>query len=157
MDGNRTQGWVRHQPCVRNYRHISSSINSDCGHWIVFYRARYLYSARRKTKQRKRMGFACQPRVVPRSCLFIIIWGNTTHDTQVRAAWPLCTTNTFGHTRRHGGKRTGVIYILGVDNVCASVIPSCHKLLIQRKTRTISDFSSCGATSFARKPTTRRN
>ena len=98
MDSNRTQGWVRHQPCVRNYRYTSSSINSDCGHWIVFYRARNLHSARRK--KQKRIGFACQPRAVPRSCLFIIIWANTTHDTQVRAAWPLCTSVTFGHTRR---------------------------------------------------------
>ena len=88
LDSNRTQGWVRRQPCVRNYGHISSSINSDCGHWIVFYKARNLHSARRK-KQRKRMGFACQPRAVPRGCLFIIIWANanTTHDTQVCAAW----------------------------------------------------------------------
>ena len=120
---DRTQDWVRHQPCVRNYRHISSSINSDCGHWIVFYRARHLHSARRKT-QRKGMGFACQPRAVPRSCLFIIIWANTTHDTQVRAAWPLCTTMTFGHTRRLRGKRTGLNYIIGVDNVCVPVNPS---------------------------------
>ena len=45
---------------------------------------------------------------------YIIIWANTTHDTQARPAWPLCTTTTFGHTRRHGGEQTGVIYILGV-------------------------------------------
>ena len=56
---------------------------------------------------------------------FIIIVGAiSTRDTQVHAARPLCTTTTFGHTRRHGGIRTGLIYILGVDSVWEPVNPS---------------------------------
>ena len=83
-------------------RHISNGINSDCGHWIVVYRARNLHSARRK-KQRKRVGSACQQSCATQLFFVTIFWVIITHHTEARVAWPLCTSATFGHIRRRWG------------------------------------------------------